>query len=160
MYQPIWSAEILAEVTRTLTGPEFDLNHEDVEDRVNAMRDAFPDAMVAGYEDLVEVMRVAKKDRHVAAAAVVGRAQVIVTQNTKDFPQEALDRYKIEVQDPDTFLLHLFDLDPERVTDVIEQQAADLTDPPHTPDDICRHLAKFAPRFADAVRDRIRARTR
>jgi len=35
------------------------------------------------------------KDRHVLAAAVYGRCDVIVTENTQDFPLESTDPYKI-----------------------------------------------------------------
>ena len=46
------------------------------------------------------------------AAAIVGRANVIVTFNLKDFPAQALNSYDIEAQHPDTFIRHTLDLDP------------------------------------------------
>ena len=45
-------------------------------------------------------------DRHVLAAAIAGRADVIVTKNLKDFPPAALQPHGIEAQHPDTFLIH------------------------------------------------------
>ncbi len=72
------------------------------------MEEAFPEAMVPrqAYERLIPAMANNSKDRHVLAAAVAGRADVIVTFNVSDFPAEACGPYGIDVQDPDTFLVH------------------------------------------------------
>jgi hypothetical protein len=50
------------------------------------MRDAFPDAEVRGYQDLIDSMTCHKKDRHVLAAVVRANVEVIVTFNLQDFP--------------------------------------------------------------------------
>ena len=46
---------------------------------------------------------------HVLAAAIRGRADVIVTVNVRDFP-EALETFGIEAQHPDEFIAHPIDL--------------------------------------------------
>jgi hypothetical protein len=51
-------------------------------------------------------------DRHVLAAAVKGRADLIVTANLKDFPAKTLDRWGIEAQYLDEFLTHQFPFIP------------------------------------------------
>lgn len=56
---------------------------------------AFPNAIVPCLADLVNTMTNDPKDRHVLAAAVYGRCDVIVTENTQDFPLESTDPYKI-----------------------------------------------------------------
>jgi predicted nucleic acid-binding protein len=49
------------------------------------------DALVTGYEALIPTLTLPDpNDRHVLAAAVVGRCDVIVTQNLKDFPEAVL----------------------------------------------------------------------
>jgi hypothetical protein len=40
----------------------------------------FPDARVTGYEELIGSMTNHRKDRHVLAAAVAGRADALVTE--------------------------------------------------------------------------------
>lgn len=71
----------------------------------------FPDALVVGFEALINGISLPDpRDRHVLAAAIKGQADVIVTQNLKDFPQEQLDPYRIEAQHPDDFALSLRDL--------------------------------------------------
>jgi len=154
LYRPLWTNEILAEVERTLFH-KIGLTHEQAVSLVSAIQEAFPEATVEGYADLIDGMTVSREDRHVVAAAIVGYAQVIVTQNLDDFPQDLLDPYNIEVQSPDEFLKHLFDVDPERMVQIIIEQAADLLDPPYTPMEICAHLRLFAPRFADLVEARL-----
>jgi hypothetical protein len=60
--------------------------------------------------------------------------------------------YGIEVQSPDIFLVHLFDLDSEAMIGVIWEQAADKRKPPRSASEIVRHLSLHAPRFGEKVR--------
>lgn len=95
------------------------------------------------------------KDRHVLAAAVASEAQTIVTQDLPGFPEEAVAPYGIQVQHPDEFLLGLFALHPALSVDVVRAQAAALTRPPLTLDEVLDALAiAGVPSFAAAVRAR------
>ena len=56
------------------------------------MNAALPDAQVRGWEDAlpaISEMRDAN-DKHVVAAALIGRADVVVTFNLKDFENRCL----------------------------------------------------------------------
>lgn len=55
------------------------LSDEQLDHLVNQMKIAFPEAMISGYEPLEAAMTNDPKDRHVLAAAIRGRADVIVT---------------------------------------------------------------------------------
>ena len=59
------------------------------------------------------------------AAAVQGRADLIVTANLKDFPAEVLGRFNLQAQDPDEFFMNQFDLDPAQVMRPAVSAAAD-----------------------------------
>ncbi|GIU77476.1 MAG: hypothetical protein KatS3mg005_0714 [Bryobacteraceae bacterium] len=50
----------------------------------------FPEAWVEGHELLIPVTDNDPRDRHVLAAAVHSRSDLIVTSNRKDFPVESL----------------------------------------------------------------------
>ena len=113
-----------------------------------AMRNAFPEALVRAYEDLIPLMPNDQKDRHVVAVAVKAGAQVVVTSNLKDF---YLMPDKIEAQGPDDFLLDLFDLAPTDVIELLRRQAAALKRPPVTLEDLLVGLGKRVPRFVAAV---------
>lgn len=69
------------------------------------MRQAVDDCLVTGYEDLVESLCLPDRDdRHVLAAAIRRGAQVIVTENKRDFPKTRLEPFDIEAQSADEFL--------------------------------------------------------
>ena len=68
-------------------------------------------------------------DRHVLAAAIVGNADVIVTANLKHFPADALERYGLEVQHPDTFLIHQRGLDEQRFLQCVRRSRRRLKPP-------------------------------
>jgi len=69
------------------------------------------DCLVTGYEGLIPAFELPDPDdRHVPAAAIVGRCDVIVTQNLKDFPGTALEPYGMDVQHPDEFLCNHLNL--------------------------------------------------
>jgi hypothetical protein len=84
----------------------------------------FPDARVTGYEQLIGSMTNHPKDRHVLAAAVAGRAAVLVTENLKDFPPGSVAHLEITVAGQDDFLLGLLELYPDSVLDALRRQAS------------------------------------
>jgi hypothetical protein len=60
------------------------------------------DSLVEEYENLIEAIDLPDKDdRHVLAAAIKGRADLIVTRDLKDFPADKLARWGLEAQHPD-----------------------------------------------------------
>ena len=74
--------------------------------RVTEMMDRVKDSLVSGHLDLVPILTLPDPaDRHVLAAAIFGRAEVIVTFNLKDFPRSILTKHGVEPQHPDDFLL-------------------------------------------------------
>ena len=85
---------------------------------------------MTGYEELIESLVLPDPDdRHVLAAAIRSQAGVIVTYNVKDFPEEILSKYGIEVQHPDEFVTHLFDLAAGAVCHAIRSQRQALKNP-------------------------------
>src|SRR5690554_3578464 len=71
------------------------------------------DAKVYGYEPLIEGLSLPDlDDRHVLAAAIRCNANAIVTFNLKDFPEDSLRPYDIEVIHPDDFILYQIDMAP------------------------------------------------
>lgn len=148
MFQAHWSEEILAEATRNLIATGR-MNDEQAAHLMAAMRSAFPEAMVRGYEALIPSMLNGEKDRHIVAVAVKVGAQIIVTNNLKDF-RSMPDG--VEAQSPDDFLLDLLDLALAGMVELLGRQAAALKRPPVTLDDMLTGIGKTAPRFEVAVR--------
>jgi hypothetical protein len=97
-------------------------------------------------------MPINEKDRHVLAAAVASGAQIIVTQNLKDFPAKDLAPLEVEALSADEFLLHQLSQEREIMINIIITQASTLKNPPSTPLDLLNRLENHAPNFAAALR--------
>ncbi|MEM7130689.1 MAG: PIN domain-containing protein [Chloroflexota bacterium] len=149
--QIYWSAQILEETSRNLVS-KAGITQAQADYLLNAMRRAFPDAMVTGHEPLIETMPNDEKDRHVAAAAVKVSAHVIVTNNLRDF-RGLPDG--VEAQSPDQFLLALFTSEPDGLIRVLKQQAAALQRPPVTLEELLVGLSKTVPEFAQAIQSQL-----
>ena len=142
------------EMVRSILRRRPDLTSAQLERTRELMCDAVPDCVTTTYEALIDGIELPDPDdRHVLAAAIRSGSQVIVTENTADFPADVLDRYDIEAQTPDAFVLHLIDLSPTTVFSVIDAQAAALRDPPFTVDQLLDRLASSElPRSVAALR--------
>ncbi|TCO41504.1 PIN domain-containing protein [Kribbella antiqua] len=79
-------------------------------------------------------------DRHVLAAAIKAHAQVIVTENTKDFPEAMLSDWSIEAQSADDFVRDLIDLNRQAVYAQVQRMADTWQNPPGTVEDVLNGL--------------------
>ncbi len=128
-----WSAMIHEEWITAALRERKDLKRSSLE-RTRALMDQHvEDSIVMDFEDLIPSLRLPDpKDRHVLAAAICGRADVIVTYNLKDFPAAVLSRFRIEAQHPDQFIGHLADLAPQVVCHAARTVRHRLKNPPKT----------------------------
>ena len=111
LFRPAWSDDIHAEWRRSVLRARPDLDPALLERRRAAMDAAVPDACVTGYGPLIGGLSLPDPDdRHVLAAAIRAKAQVIVTFNEADFPAETLAGFDLVTQHPDRFLCLLIDL--------------------------------------------------
>ncbi|HSH81995.1 MAG TPA: PIN domain-containing protein [Herpetosiphonaceae bacterium] len=154
MYRPYWSDEILEELRRNLVSTGR-TTEEQAQRLVDMLRRAFPEASITGYEEVVNRMTNHPKDRHVLAAAVVAQAQIIVTDNLRDFPETALAPFTIEAQSADTFLTGLFEEVPERMVQIVIEQTAAMRLWPKTYSEVLDSIGKQAPTFAKLVSERL-----
>lgn len=142
LYQVYFSQEILDGATRNLVR-KGRITDDKAARFQQMLKMHFPEAMVEVPSELVAVMNNDPGDRHVVAAAIIAKAEVIVTSNLKHFPAEALIPYKIEAWHPDDFLVHLDELFPEKMIQVIRQQSKDLKNPPLTVIELLNKLEKI-----------------
>lgn len=133
LYRAKWSHMIHGEWMRNLLHNRPDLTRERLERTRERMDAHTRDCLVIGFEDLIDALDLPDPDdRHVLAAAIHGRADVIVTDNLPHFPPEYLSRYGIEAQHPDAFLTHLIDLAPGSVCAAARTHRLRLKKPPKT----------------------------
>jgi hypothetical protein len=105
LYRARWTERIHDEWIRSLLSQRPDLSRDRLQRTRDLMDQTVPDCLVTGFEELIESLGLPDpKDRHILAAAIRSQAGVIVTYNVKDFPEEILDGYGIEVQHPDEFV--------------------------------------------------------
>ncbi|EAB9607635.1 MULTISPECIES: putative toxin-antitoxin system toxin component, PIN family [Gammaproteobacteria] len=143
LYQPKWSAIIEDEWRRNLLADRTDLTLEQVQRTATLMNKAVPDAMITGFEPLIDsIVLPDVDDRHVVAAAVRSNAEIIVTLNLKDFPTPALDTFGIEALHPDDFIMDLFDLNSALVLSAVSMQRSNLRKPPISVDDYLAALLR------------------
>ena len=151
-FRVLWTEEILAETSRNIVADTPGLTAEHLEKTFDAMRRAFPEAMVRGSENLIESVTNHPKDRHVPAAAVIARADLIVTGNLRHFSPEACDPHGVRVQSPDAFLCAALELGPELMVGVLRAQAARKRRPPMSAEEMLDRLAVTVPKFVAAIR--------
>lgn len=132
-----WTRDIQDEWVRNLLKNREDLDASKLQHTVDEMCRAVPDCMVEGYQAIIPGLELPDADdRHVLAAAIRCQADVIVTFNIKDFPDKAVDPYDIDVQTPDIFLSHLFDLSPAAFCGAVKGLRGRLKNPEKTVDEI------------------------
>lgn len=157
VFRPKWSADVHEEWIGNLLENRPDLNRSQLERTRQLMDKAAPDALVNGYQHLISGLVLPdERDRHVLAAAIHSEASIIVTCNLIDFPPQALQRFDIEAQHPDEFILQLFDVAPASVVEAAQNHRASLKNPPKT---VAEYLSSLElqglPRTASALREHI-----
>lgn len=160
VYRPLWSDRIWAETRtavaeRALAAADGTVMLGVFDAIAPRIRSQFDDAMVTGWEALEPAMGNHPKDRHVLAAAVAGRADAIVSDDTTGFAPAALAPFGIEAQTADGFLLNQLDLAPAAVARAVEACAATTgkADRPRLgPKEWLLLLDRSAPAFATEAR--------
>ncbi|MBB5060205.1 putative nucleic acid-binding protein [Granulicella aggregans] len=133
VYRARWSAEVQDEWISNLLLNRSDLTREKLERTRELMERHAPDALVTGYQNLIPGLSLPDhNDRHVLAAAIRGKATVIITNNLKDFPAAELQIYDIEAQTPEDFINHLINLYPAEVLQAAEEHRHSLRNPKKT----------------------------
>ncbi len=139
LYRPLWSAVIHEEWIANLLANRSDLTDAMLERTRTIMDEHFPEAVVTGYEALMAELDLPdRQDRHVLAAAIRGRANVIVTLNLRDFPADRLAPHGLEARHPDDFIVGLFETQPGAVLAAVRGHRAALKNPPRSREE---HLA-------------------
>lgn len=158
-FRPLWSQRVVDESLSALQRIHPDIDPNRFFSRFRSMNEAFDDALVSGWESLELLINLPDpKDSHVVKAALRGHADVIVTNNIKDFPDNLLRPLGLEAIHLDDFLLDLFDLNPAAACRVIREQAQAMTKPTASAEEL---LTKFrqpgvAPKFAHVVSEMLR----
>ena len=100
--------------------------------RANDMNLAFPDALGENYEALIENLELPDKDdRHVLAAAIKTNANLIITNNLKDFPNDYLVNFGLKAKAPDDFFTDIIDLNHDISLEAFRSVVLNKKNPPY-----------------------------
>ncbi|MCY4621205.1 MAG: PIN domain-containing protein [bacterium] len=154
LYRARWTDAILDEMTTSVIRANPQLDPARLERTRQLMVRAVPDCLVTGYEPLIGAVELPDKDdRHVVAAAIRCRAEIIVTDNLRDFPDSVLSQFDIKAQSPDHFVNHLLKTAHAEVVHTITRQAAALSQPPQSYNQLLDRLEQVGlPQTVAAIR--------
>ncbi|KAB2813946.1 PIN domain-containing protein [Phaeocystidibacter luteus] len=128
MYTPKWGIHVTKEWEKVMH--EKGLSDEQILNAIHRANAAFPDALVEHYHELIDTISLPdQNDRHVVAAAIKTNANVIVTNNLKDFPNEYLAQFGLSVKSPDDFITDLIDLNHELALQAFKEMVLHRTNP-------------------------------
>ena len=153
LFRARWSDRVHDEWIRNLLEKRPSLQRADLMRTRQLMDAAVLDALVTGYEPLINAMDLPDPDdRHVLAAAVVCKASCIVTFNISDFPEESLAPYGLHAVHPDDFLRDVESVDPAAFADAVWQDLDHYRAPPlDLPEYVVALRKAGAPRIAEQI---------
>jgi predicted nucleic acid-binding protein len=135
LFRARWSAHIHDEWMKAVN-EKYGIALEKLVTRRDCMNASVPDGCVAGYEELIEPLKLPDpNDRHVLAAAIRCGASAIITFNEKDFPADVLKKYGIHTRHPDDFILEVDGVAPGTLADAARIDFSHYKNPPLSVDD-------------------------
>ena len=139
LYTPKWSQHIWDEWKEVLARKGLD--DATIESRTMRPADAFPDAMVINYDSLIDGLELPDtKDRHVLAAAIKANANLIITNNLKDFPRDYLSQFGLRAKSADDFLADTIDLNQQTAVEAFRRLVLNRRSPAMDEYDVLKAL--------------------
>lgn len=147
-----WSPKIIEETHMAFLKIYQKRYGDDTEEKagkaIEAMNSAFPEAMLD--DDLSTLISMLQSDynlpdpddAHVIAAAIKCRADIIITENLKDFPVKVLNSYNMEAKSADAFIADAIGLAPEKAYITIRKMRLRLNNPAFTPETLYHKMEK------------------
>lgn len=142
MFRARWTERIHDEWMRSVA-TKHDLPIEKLAKTKALMDAAVLNCLVSGYEPLEASFDLPDADdRHVLAAAVKTRADLILTFNQKDFPATVLAPLGLATQHPDDFMQDMFGISAEMFIDAVTEDFRHYLAPPLSFDEYVASLAR------------------
>lgn len=143
VYRAKWSQQVHTEWIEALLRTRPELPRTQLERTRDLMNLHVEDALVEEFEHLIDGLTLPDpNDRHVLAAAIKSRSNLIITNNLKDFPSSVLAVFDIEAIHPDIFVLRLLEVSPQDVVSAAAEQRQNLKNPPKSVTDYLATLER------------------
>lgn len=125
LFVPLWSDRILEEWARA-AARHGALDEVQARGEIAVLRAHWPDSSVAPHAGLAARLWLPDdNDIHVLSAAIAGNADLIVTNNAKDFPRNILAEEGLDRRDPDQMLHGLWQDHPATVARAVARVQAE-----------------------------------
>lgn len=145
LYRAKWTERIHQEWIENLLRKRPDLKREKIEKTKALINASVEESIVEDFEYLIpNLILPDPDDRHVLAAAIKSQAQIIVTYNLKDFPNETLHKFDIEAQHPDEFFQNQWSLKKSVFLTAVKRIRESLKHPPKSPEEYIDCLRKHS----------------
>ena len=142
LYHAHWTDRLHDEWTRNLVLNRPDLDPVKLQRTRELMDRAIDTAKISGYEPLIPRLQLPDPDdRHVVAAALHGKAELIVTRNLRDFPEEVLEPLGLQAIHPDQLVQTFLARDPALVLEALRTGRARFRAPPLSAPEMLKALA-------------------
>ncbi len=125
LFRPLWSARILEEWARAAQklGPQGEAQ---ARGEIALLRAAWPEAEVPEAPGVAQRLWLPDPaDVHVLAVAIAGHADIVLTENARDFPRNILAEEGLERLGADALLIRLHDTAPQIVSEAAEAVRAE-----------------------------------
>lgn len=133
LFRARWTEQVHDEWIGAVVRRRADLTPDQLRPIATAMDRAIPDTLVTGYDDLIAGLTLPDPDdRHILAAAIIGRADVIVTFNERDFPADYIQKFGIHTKHPDHFFRDVDGIEPGIIVESAVRDIAHYKNPPLT----------------------------
>ena len=141
LFEPKWTEEIHEEWINNLLLKRIDLKKNSLIKTKRAMNSAFPHANINGFDEIINTLSLPDiNDRHILAAAISTKADVIVTFNLKDFPSVYLKSFMLKAIHPDEFINDLIKFDRMKCLKALNNQINSLKNPPKSKQEVLNAL--------------------
>jgi predicted nucleic acid-binding protein len=128
LFTPKWSKHIFDEWEEVMR--RKGIEEAEIKKRTGKANLAFPDALVENYDGLINTLSLPDpKDCHVLAAAIKTNANLIVTNNIKDFPKDYLSTFGLAAKKADDFLTDIIDLNQQEAVQAFRELVMNRRNP-------------------------------
>lgn len=159
IFRARWSHDVLQDWRSDFATRHPSVAATVLQQQCDAMNEEARDALVEGHHVFLPIFSALDtRARHVIAAAIHSRSDVIVTTEDARYPEHILKHHFLDKQHPDEFIAHAIDLDPGKAVAAARELRLALHSPPRDPIAYLRMLERAGlPQTFSLLREFIRS---
>lgn len=159
LFRARWSDDVLQDWRSDFAERHAGVSPQLLREQCELMNADARDALVEGHHAFIPILSgLEPRSRHVVAAAIHSRSDVIVTTEGARYPDEVLKDHALHKEHPDEFIAHVIDLDRGTAVVAIRDARLALNNPAKDAAEYLRMLERAAlPQAVSLLRPFIRS---